>query len=242
MNNAQVLRAGLLLGALSALPGLAAPTDGSEVSPVDWLLAQVRTGESTNKYDLVQQSLYRLEKIDPDNPQVLAARLRLALHQGDIPNAQLLLDQLKKVAPDSAETRESTLALALTSSDGRQQLQQARLLATSGRLAEAKSAYDALFNGVFPDPNIALEYWRLLARFPGQEGVAYQQLQALEQRYPGNIGVELQIARMAFNQQQPEKAIAQLKKLANSNGGRAAAADLWLQQIRDQPVSDSSVA
>jgi len=242
MNNAQVLRAGMLLGALSALPGLAAPTDGPEVSPVEWLLAQVRTGESTNKYDLVQQSLYRLEKIDPDNPQVLAARLRLALHQGDIPGAQLLLDQLKKVAPDSAETRESAVGLALTSSDGRQQLQQARLLATSGRLTEAKSAYDALFNGVFPDPNTALEYWRLLARLPGQEDRAYQQLQALEQRYPGNIGVELQIARMAFTQQQPEKAIAQLKKLANSNGGRAAAADLWLQQIRDQPVSDSSVA
>lgn len=47
---------------------------------------------------------------------------------------------------------------------------------------------------------------------------------------------------MAFDQQQPEQAIAQLKKLANSNGGRAAAADLWLQQINDQPVSDSSVA
>ncbi|WIL41937.1 cellulose synthase complex outer membrane protein BcsC [Pantoea agglomerans] len=242
MNNAQLLRTGMLLGALSALPGMAASADGSEVSPVDWLLTQVRTGESTNKYDLVQQSLYRLEKIDPDNPQVLAARLRLALHQGDIASAQLLLAQLKKVAPDSAETRESAVGLVLTSSDGRQQLQQARLLATSGRLTEAKSAYDALFNGVFPDPNTALEYWRLLARLPGQEGVAYQQLQALEQRYPGNIGVELQIARMAFNQQQPEKAIAQLKKLANSNGGRTAAADLWLQQITDQPISDSSVA
>ena len=242
MNNARVVRAGVLLGALGALPGLAAPVAGPEVSPVEWLLSQVRTGESTNKYDLVQQSLYRLEKIDPDNPQVLAARLRLALHQGDIAGAQKLLDQLKKVAPDSAVTRESAVGLALMSPDGRQQLQQARLLATSGRLTEARSAYDALFNGVFPDANTALEYWRLLARIPGQEGVAYQQLQALEQRYPGNIGVELQIARMAFNQQQPEQAIAQLKKLANSSGGRAAAADLWLQQITDQPVSDSSVA
>lgn len=81
MNNARVLRAGMLLGALSALPGLAAPVDGPEVSPVEWLLSQVRTGESTNKYDLVQQSLYRLEKINPDNPQVLAARLRLALRR-----------------------------------------------------------------------------------------------------------------------------------------------------------------
>ncbi|HAB75375.1 MAG TPA: cellulose biosynthesis protein BcsC, partial [Pantoea sp.] len=212
MNKSSALRASLLLsGVLGALPGLAAPSAGPEVSPVEWLLSQVRTGESTSKYDLVQQALYRLEKIDPDNPQVLAARLRLALHQGDIAAAQTLLTQLKKVAPDSAATRESAVGLALISSEGRQKLQEARLLATSGRLAEAKSAYDALFNGVFPDANIALEYWRLLARIPGQDGVAYQQLQALEQRYPGNIGVELQLARMAFDRQQPAQAVEQLK-------------------------------
>nr|MBA2817614.1 Cellulose synthase operon protein C precursor [Candidatus Pantoea persica] len=48
--------------------------------PVEGLLSQICTGESTNKYDLVQQSLYRLDKIDPDNPQMLTTRLRLALH------------------------------------------------------------------------------------------------------------------------------------------------------------------
>lgn len=243
MNKPYALRASLLLsGVLGALPLLAAPATGPEVSPVEWLLAQIRTGESTNKYDLVQQSLYRLEKIDPDNPQVLAARLRLALHQGDIATAQALLEQLKKVAPDSAAARESAIGVALMSSEGRQKLQEARLLATSGRLAEAKSAYDTLFNGVFPDANTALEYWRLLARIPGQDGVAYQQLQALDQRYPGNIGVELQIARMAFDRQQLTQAVAQLKQLANSSAGRDAAAELWLQQINNQPVSDSSVA
>jgi len=242
MNKRPLLRAGVLIGVLGALPVQAAPVAGPQVSPVEWLLTQVRIGESTNKYELVQQSLYRLEKMDPDNPQVLAARLRLALHQGDITAAQKLLDQLNQLAPGSAAARESAAGLRMMSSEGRQQLQQARLLATSGRLAEAKSAYDALFNGVFPDPNIALEYWRLLARLPGQEDVVWQQLQALEQRYPGNVGVGLQIARMAFARQQSAQAIAQLKRLAESSGGRDAAADLWLKQINDQPVSDSSVA
>lgn len=242
MNKRPLLRAGVLIGVLGALPVQAAPVAGPQVSPVDWLLTQVRIGESTNKYELVQQSLYRLEKMDPDNPRVLAARLRLALHQGDITAAQKLLDQLNQLAPGSAAARESAAGLRMMSPEGRQQLQQARLLATSGRLAEAKSAYDALFNGVFPDPNIALEYWRLLARLPGQEDVVWQQLQALEQRYPGNVGVGLQIARMAFARQQPAQAIAQLKRLAESGGGRDAAADLWLKQINDQPISDSSVA
>lgn len=242
MNKAPLLRAGVLIGVLGALSGQAAPVAGPQVSPVDWLLTQVRIGESTNKYELVQQSLYRLEKIDPDNPQVLAARLRLALHQGDLTAAQTLLDQLNRQAPGSAAARESAAGLRMMSPDGRQQLQQARLLATSGRLAEAKDAYDALFSGVFPDPNIALEYWRLLARLPGQQDRAWQQLQQLEQRYPGNVGVGLQIARMAFDRQQPELATAQLKRLAESSGGRDAAADLWLQHINDQTISDSSVA
>ena len=237
------LRLGLLIAsALSTLAGSSAATLGPQVSPVEWLLIQIRTGESTNKYDLVQQSLYRLGKIDPDNPQVLAAQIRMALRQGDQAKAQQLLDQLKRLAPNAAATREAETGLRLISADGRQQLQQARLLATAGRTEEAKAAWDALFHGVFPDVNTELEYWRLVARLPGQQSHAYQQLQALEQRYPGNVGLELQLARMAFDNNQSAAAFTQLRSLANRNGGRDAASELWLQQIQNQPVSDRSVA
>ena len=231
---------GLLIASILAGPGVAA--DGPQVSPVAWLLMQIRTGESTNKYDLVQQSLYRLEKIDPDNPQVLAAQIRMALRQGDQAKAQTLLDVLKRVAPNDIATRESETGLRLMSAEGRQQLQQARLLATAGRVEEAKTAWDALFHGVFPDVNTELEYWRLVARLPGQQLTAYRQLQGLEQRYPGNIGVELQLARMAFDNNQPNDALKQLRSLANRDGGRDAASELWLQQIQNQPVSDRTVA
>ncbi|WP_277966860.1 cellulose synthase complex outer membrane protein BcsC [Pantoea trifolii] len=237
------LQLGLLIGStLGVLAGSAAAPIGPQVSPVEWLLMQIRTGESTNKLDLVQQSLYRLEKIDPDNPQVLAAQIRMALRQGDQAKAQKLLDELKRVAPNAAATRESEAGLRLVTAEGRQQLQQARLLATAGHVAEAKAAWDALFHGVFPDVNTELEYWRLVARLPGQQPQAYQQLQALEQRYPGNIGVELQLARMAFDNNQPSEAFTQLRRLANRNGGRDAASELWLQQIQNQPVSERSVA
>lgn len=237
------LKLGLLIGStLGVLAGSTAAPIDPQVAPVEWLLMQIRTGESTNKIDLVQQSLYRLEKIDPDNPQVLAAQIRMALRQGDQAKAQQLLDQLKRIAPNDAATRESETGLRLISAEGRQQLQQARLLATAGRVEEAKTAWDNLFHGVFPDVNTELEYWRLVARLPGQQQRAYNQLQALEQRYPGNIGVELQLARMAFDNNQPGEALTQLKRLANRNGGRDAASELWLQQIQNQPVSERSVA
>ncbi len=46
----------------SALAGSVAAAPGPQVAPVAWLLMQIRTGESTNKYDLVQQSLYGWKK------------------------------------------------------------------------------------------------------------------------------------------------------------------------------------
>lgn len=243
MNKARALRFGLLLSStLGMMAGSIAAPAGPQVSPVEWLLMQIRTGESTNKYDLVQQSLYRLEKIDPDNPQVLAAQIRMALRQGDQAKAQTLLDELKRVAPQSAAAHESEAGLKLISAEGRQQLQQARLLAAAGHVADAKAAWDALFHGVFPDVNTELEYWQLVARLPGQQQTAWRQLQALETRYPGNIGVELQLARMAFDNNQPTEAVTQLRSLAGREGGRAAASELWLQQIQNQPVSDRSVA
>jgi len=49
------------------------------VAPEEWLLEQVRIGEASHRDDLVRQSLYRLELMAPQNPQVLSARMRLAL-------------------------------------------------------------------------------------------------------------------------------------------------------------------
>lgn len=46
------------------------------------LLEQVRLGEASNREDLVRQSLYRLELIDPNNPELIAARMRYLLRQG----------------------------------------------------------------------------------------------------------------------------------------------------------------
>ncbi len=55
----------------------------------------MRLGEASKREELVQQSLYRLELINPNNPKVLAARLRYMLRQGDTAGAQ---QQLKKLS------------------------------------------------------------------------------------------------------------------------------------------------
>ncbi len=213
-----------------------------QVAPEEWLLEQVRIGEASHRDDLVRQSLYRLELMAPENPQVLSARMRLALREDNQALAQQQLDKIQQVAPDSAIYRQAKLSMELTSPDKQALVQQARLFAVAGRLPEAKALYDQALQGQPPPRELALEYWQLVARMPGQSAMAERQLQALNQHYPGDVNVLLQLAKMAFAQQQNARAIVLVTELSNSDEGREQAAALWLTEIKSQPVSNQSVA
>ncbi len=67
----------------------------------------------------MRQSLYRLELIDPNNPDVIAARFRYLLRQGDTAGAQKELDRLKGMAPDSSAYQSSRTTMLLSTPDGR---------------------------------------------------------------------------------------------------------------------------
>lgn len=231
-------RLALTLGlALLAAPAISAPV----VSPEQWLLEQVRVGEASHQDDLVRQSLFRLELMDPQNPKVLSARLRLLLREGDQAKAQQQLEKIKQVAPGSDDYRQAELSLKIASPEMQQKLQQTRLLATAGRLDEAKAQYDELFGGQPPTLDLAVEYWQLIARLPGQKVRAQAQLQALNNQYPGDVQLRLQLAQMAFEQGDDARAVGLIKQVAATNEGRSPAADLWLARIKDQPAGNASV-
>ncbi|HDL8431715.1 cellulose biosynthesis protein BcsC [Yersinia enterocolitica] len=211
------------------------------VSPTQFLLEQVRLGEATNKDELVKQSLYRLNMMDPNNPDVIAAGIRQALRQGNLAEAQKQLDKLQQLAPDSEVYRRAKLMLAMTKPEVRQQLQEARLLATAGRVAEAKVKYDQLLQGNPPTLDLAVEYWRLVARLPGQEVLATQKLASLDQQYPGNVALRMALARMYFSQQKAAQGYALLEKVATDPNGTSDAADLWMDTIKTMTVSPQSV-
>ncbi len=229
MHNFKINWLNLIPLSLAMLPQARA---AEAVAPEQWLLEQVRIGEAGNKDDLVRQSLYRLELMDPNNPDVIAARMRLALRQGNMALAQQQLDKLKTLAPQSSAYRQAQMNMLLTQPETRQKLQQARLMATAGRLPEAKAQYDALFHGEPPTLDLAVEYWRLVARLPGQEAKALKQLQALDQQYSGNVALRMSLARMLFSQNQDAQAYELLQKIAADPAGRGDAADLWLDKVK----------
>ncbi|MFA1645667.1 MAG: cellulose synthase complex outer membrane protein BcsC, partial [Enterobacteriaceae bacterium] len=205
------------------------------------LLEQVRLGESTQREDLVRQSLDRLELIDPNNPDVMAARFRYLLRQGDTAGAQKELDRLKTMAPTSEAYKSSRSSMSLSSPDGRQALQQARLLATTGHTAEGIAAYDKLFAGSPPDCDIATEYWTLVAKVPARRNEAINQLKSINASRPGDSQLQNSLAQLLFQSGRRDEGFAVLRQMANSNSGRNAASSIWYQQIKDTPVSDASV-
>lgn len=206
------------------------------------LLEQVRLGESTQREDLVRQSLYRLELIDPNNPDVIAARFRYLLRQGDSAGAQKELDRLKEIAPGSSAYKSSRNTQLLSTPDGRQALQQARLLATSGHTQEAIAAYEKLFAGDPPTGDLAAEYWTVVAKDPAKRNSAINQLKKINASSPGNSQQQAALAQLLFQSGRRDEGFTVLQDMAKSNSGRSQASDMWYQQIKDQPASNASVS
>lgn len=205
------------------------------------LLDQVRLGESTRREDLVRQSLYRLELIAPDDPQVIAARMRYLLRQGDNAGAQKQLERLKALAPDSDTLKASQSELQLSSGEGRQALQEARLQVTTGHVPEGVALYDKLFNGVPPDGDLAVEYWSVVARLPARHNEAVNKLKAINAKSPGNTQLQTTLAKMLFADNRNQEGYAVLEQMARSSAGRGTAADIWYDQVKNEPTSDNTV-
>ncbi|PXW39965.1 tetratricopeptide repeat protein [Klebsiella oxytoca] len=205
------------------------------------LLEQVRLGEASNREDLVRQSLYRLELIDPNNPDVVAARMRYLLRQGDTAGAQKQLERLAKLAPESTELKASRDEMKSSTGDGRQELQQARLLGVAGKVDEAIAAYEKLFNGVPDDENAAIEYWTLVARLPARHNEGVNQLKKLNASLPGNVQLQTALAKQMFGDNKPEEGFAYLEQMSRSAAGRGIAADMWFTEVKSMPVSRTSV-
>lgn len=206
------------------------------------LLEQVRLGESTQREDLVRQSLYRLELIDPNNPDVIAARFRYLLRQGDNAGAQKELDRLKAIAPGSGAYQSSRNTMLLSTAEGRQALQQARLLATTGHTQEAIAAYDKLFAGNPPDGDMAAEYWSLVAKDPARRNAAINQLKKINASSPDNTQQQAALAQLLLQNGRRDEGFAVLQEMAKTNNGRSQASDMWYAEIKEQPVSSASVS
>lgn len=225
---------------------LAAITWQADAQPKDideqrqWLLDQVRRGEALHRDDLVRDALGRLQLLEPRNPDVLLAALSLALREKNSSEAEQLSARISAVAPGSLQARQARRLLELQQPAPARRLQQARLLAVTGRNEEALAVYEQLFAGEPPSLELALDYWRVRGNLPGQRPEAIRQLQRLDQQYPGSAGLRQTLAGWLFAEKRDREALALLDQLARDPGARDAAAQREFDYLSGQAVSATS--
>ena len=213
------------------------------VEPVSSLLERVRIGEATGREDLVSNALYSLSLVEPEHPELLAAKARQALRSGKIKEAEALLARLGTLAPDSRLYRLGMANLAVNNGAQRQQLQQARLLVNAGRLEEGAKLYRSLFvDGVAPNLEMAIEYASLQLRLPGQRAKGMAGLEALNRAYPGQPRIRAALARNYLADDRWQEARVLLEQMARSEYDRGEAAEIWLANIKELPVGPGSLA
>lgn len=217
-----------------AVEAQAAPT------PTQQLLDNLHLGESLNRQDLIDQSLSRLVLTDTNSPEVMAARLRLLLRQGDNEGAKQQLDMLLSIAPDSQAYRESFQAYLLADPARRLQLQQARLFASAGNTSAAINAYKKIFSDNEPTGDLAVEFWMTVAKQPSQIALAFDKLNAMKRKDPSNIQIQRNLARLLFSQGKIQQGFQLLEGMAQTPTGRDDAAKIWYAQIKDMAVSQAS--
>lgn len=227
---------------------LAAITCQADAQPKDideqrqWLLDQVRRGEALHRDDLVRDALGRLQLLEPRNPDVLLAALSLALREKNSSEAEQLSARISAVAPGSLQARQAARLLELQQPAPARRLQQARLLAVTGRNEEALAVYEQLVAGEPPSLELALDYWRVRGNLPGQRPEAIRQLQRLDQQYPGSAGLRQTLAGWLFAEKRDREALALLDQLARDPGARDAAAQREFDYLSGQAVSATSAA
>lgn len=231
----------LLLGTLQGVsPALAQP--GVQEGQQQRLIEQIRVGEALYRDDLVRDSLTRLESIAPDSPEALAAGIRLALRQQDQGRAETLLARLAEVAPGSPPWRQSQLLVRLGQPQGRQALQEARLLAAAGRAGEALAAYDKLLAGAPLGLELGVEYWKLRGGLAGQRPQAIERLRELDRQYPGNTALRQSLAGLLFAEARNREALQVLHQLADDPRARNAAAQREFDYFDELEPGTESVA
>lgn len=189
-----------------AAPAVSNPT-------VATLLDRARLWESRGRPELAREMLDKLFRIAPENPDGLVVLALLEVKAGNFDSARKLLDRLRRAHPTHPGIARIEGLLRISSGDDKEKLRAARQLAQQSQLPghrdqlpKALAAYRALFPNDFPDGDLALEYWQLLAQRDGSWPQVREGLARLVKDYPDNLRYRLALAehetaRLPLNRQ-----------------------------------------
>ncbi len=203
------------------------------------LVEQIWHAETIYRDDLLNDAAERLQRLAPDAPEALFAKLYLAVRQGNLRLARSWLAELTSTQPPHSPyvlRGKKWIELAVPANESA--LAEARLLAAVGRIEESREAYDALLQGIVPTADLALEYWQLRGRQDGQAERSFAELQAWLDRYPKHAGFLTAVANGHFSRDQPEVAVSLLRRLGRLPGRADEAAARELEYLGTLPPNE----
>ena len=189
----------LPLIAVSSPAVAAVPAAGDEAAAA--LLDRARLWESRGRLELAHEVLNKLFRIAPEHPGGLAALALLEIKAGKPDKARALVERLHRIQPSHPAIARIAALLRISAGSDKEKLREARQLAQQSRLPghrdqlpRALAAYRALFPKGFPDGDLALEYWQLLAEKDASWAQVSEGLARLARDYPDNLRYRLALA------------------------------------------------
>jgi thioredoxin-like negative regulator of GroEL len=229
----------LLIGA-AMVAAADSPTADTAVSQ---LVQQADFWHAKGRGDLAQQALNRVLAADPAQADALYRHALFAAQEGRNGVAREWLDKLRAAAPDDARvaTLESMLQRGRIPAG---EIGEARRLARSGDAAAAVAAYQALFDGGAPPPDLALEYYQTLAGTDAGWAPAREALARIAADKPRDLGSQLAYAQvLTWREDTRREGIARLARLGAVDATAAQSwrqALLWLHaRTTDKPLYDA---
>ncbi|HEX5392044.1 MAG TPA: cellulose synthase subunit BcsC-related outer membrane protein [Rhodocyclaceae bacterium] len=224
-----------------AVPGLAA-TQGVDASdPVQSLLSQARLWEGRKRNDLARDAVAKVFRLVPEQPDGLALLARIQANEGDAEGARKTIARLAAVAPGHSELVRLNNLLRLSGSD-KGRLRQARMLAKSGRTDAAIVAFRSLYPDGPPTPDLALEYWQLVAATPNGWAAARAGFAALVAQAPDNPRFRLALAAHETSRAPVSRpAVQVLAELAKRPEIAREARSAWRHAVMRLEASESSL-
>ena len=223
----------LYLVGLAGLCVLTTPAWAQSAS-VQQLVSQGNYWQDQGRDDLAADAWRKLLATDANQPDALLGLGLIDLNQGRRAEAQKRLQTLQARHPSSPQATRLRLALGGAGGgggSGNAALQGARRAAAAGRYVEAARGYDEAFGTGGPPPDLALEYYQVLAGTPEGWTRARDGLRQLVAR-EDSPSARLALAQvLTYREPSRREGIAQLSALSQRQDTAGPARAAWRQAL-----------
>jgi len=222
-----------MLAAIAAQPCVAAQAEpAAAVRPADAatksLIEQGRYWQARDNAARAAEAWGRVLMADPRQPEALYNLGLLELKANRPARAREYLAQLRAVDGAGRETAMLEQEVELRSGNRPKELEQARLLASSGEIDKAIPHYRAALDGRTPQGRLALEYYSYLGYADGGWQEARQGLERLQREAPDDVQVSLALAKLLTrNQATRAEGVRRLARLSTRPDVGGDATESW---------------